>query len=163
MKDNLEMRGLTPADDAALAALIRRSLKARGLDIPGTAYFDEALDRLSGFYGADPLRRAYFVLLRGGELVGGVGLAEYPPMEGCAELQKLYLDDSVQGHGLGYRLIERAEQAALALGYRRIYLETHTRLQAAIHVYERAGYARIDRPPEAVHATMDRFYLKQLR
>ena len=40
---------ITARDDAPLAALIRRLLSAHGLDIPGTAYYDEALDRLSAF------------------------------------------------------------------------------------------------------------------
>ena len=39
----------------------------------------------------------------------------------CCELQKLYLDDSVKGRGLGYLLIEKVEQEARTLGYKRIY------------------------------------------
>ena len=158
----MEFRTLAPEHDAALAALIRRCLKAHGLDIPGTVYFDEGLDRLSEYYSAEPERRAYFVLMDGERLVGGIGLAECPMFEGCAGLQKLYLDEDVRGTGLGYRLIERVEDAARALGYRRMYLETHTNLQAAMHIYERSGYVRIDKPEAVVHATMNRFYLKAL-
>lgn len=156
------LRPLTPADDAALAALIRRSLKAHRLDIPGTVYFDAGLDHLSGFYLADPNRRAYFILDIDGAPVGGIGLAEIDLFENCAELQKLYLDDSVKGRGWGYRLIEAVEEAARARGYRRMYLETHTNLQAAIHIYEKSGYVEIDKPESVVHATMNRFYLKSL-
>ncbi len=158
----MEIQRLSPAHDAALAALIRRNLKAHGLDIPGTVYFDEGLDHLSAFYSADPARRAYFVLMDGGRLVGGIGLAEIGLFEDCAELQKLYLDDAVKGHGLGYRLIERVEDAARSMGYRRVYLETHTNLRAAMHIYEKSGYAQIEKPAAVVHATMNRFYLKEL-
>ena len=158
----MEIHRLTPEHDAALAALIRASLKAHALDIPGTAYFDAMLDHLSEFYSADPVRRAYFILMDDGRLVGGIGLAEIDLFENCAELQKLYLDDSVKGRGLGYRLIEKVEDAARALGYDRMYLETHTNLQAAIHIYEKSGYALIDRPEAVVHSTMNRFYLKEL-
>jgi len=154
---------LTPAYDGDMARLIRRSLKAHGLDIPGTAYFDESLDHLSEYYLAEPGKRAYYVLLDDdGSLAGGVGLAEFPLLDGCAELQKLYLDDRVKGHGLGYRLIERVEAAARSLGYRRVYLETHTNLAAAMHIYAKAGYAEIPKPEAVVHATMNRFYLKAL-
>lgn len=156
------LRNLTPADDAALAALVRKSLKRHGLDIPGTAYFDAHLDHLSGFYLADPVRRAYFILEEDGALVGGIGLAEIDFFERCAELQKLYLDEAVQGRGLGYRLIDAVEAGARARGYRRMYLETHTNLAAAIHIYKKSGYVRIDKPEAAVHATMNRFYLKEL-
>ena len=44
---SLAYRPLTAQDDAAIAALIRGNLKANRLDIPGTAYYDEALDCLS--------------------------------------------------------------------------------------------------------------------
>ena len=79
-----------------------------------------------------------------------------------AELQKLYLDDRVKGRGLGYKLIGRVEDAARARGYGRMYLETHTNLQAAIHIYEKSGYVEIDKPEAVVHATMNRFYIKEL-
>lgn len=160
---SMEVQRLSPAHDAALAALIRRNLKAHALDIPGTVYFDAGLDHLSDFYAAEPMKRAYFVLMDGDRLVGGIGLAEFLPFENCAELQKLYLDDSVKGRGLGYRLIGKVEDAARALGYRQMYLETHTNLQAAIHIYEKSGYVAIDKPEAVVHATMNRFYLKALR
>lgn len=57
--------------DAALASLIRTNLKANGLDIPGTVYFDEGLDHLSTFY-SDP-RRAYFILKEDDKHRMGIG------------------------------------------------------------------------------------------
>jgi len=156
----MEFQPLTAAHDAALAALIRSNLKAHHLDIPGTVYFDAGLDHLSAFY--DQPGPVYYVLLREHEVVGGVGLAPFDGFPGCCELQKLYLDDSVKGRGLGYQLIERIEQAASAFGYRQIYLETHTNLQAAIHIYEKMGYREIQRPESVVHSTMNKFYIKAL-
>ena len=156
-------REITPADDAALAEIVRRSLEEHHLDIPGTAYFDKELDHLSRFYLAMPARRAYFVLLDDGERVGGgAGLAEFPPRAGAAELQKLYLVKAVQGQGLGYALLTLVEEKARALGYRELYLETHTNLPVAIHMYERTGFRRIPPPPSAVHGTMDTFFVKDL-
>jgi len=156
----MEYRTLTAEYDAALAALIRTNLKAHHLDIPGTVYFDDGQDHLSDFYNHEG--RSYFVLLDGEKLVGGIGLAEFEGFPDCCELQKLYLDDSVKGRGLGYQLIEKVEQEAEALGYKSIYLETHTNLQAAIHIYEKAGYKEIERPDCVVHSTMNRFYMKEL-
>ena len=149
---------LTPDRDAELAALIRRSLKARGLDIPGTAYYDEGLDRLSAFYSRPG--RAYYVLLADGKLAGGIGLAEAG--DGRCELQKLYVDDAAQGRGRGTLLIRRIEEKARELGYRQIYLETHSSLRAAIHLYKKTGYREIPRPEGIVHSAMDRFFLKDL-
>ena len=156
----MEYRRLTAEYKAALAALIRANLKAHHLDIPGTVYFDDGLEHLSEYY--DHEGRAYFVLLDGEKLVGGIGLAEFEGFPDCCELQKLYLDDSVKGRGVGYQLIEKAEHEARALNYKSIYLETHTNLQAAIHIYEKAGYKEIDRPDCVVHSTMNLFYRKEL-
>ena len=151
---------IEPHQDAAMAAIVRAALKAHGLDIPGTAYFDEALDHLSVYY--DRPGRAYYVLLADGAVTGGVGLAQFEGLPGCCELQKLYLSPAARGRGLGYRMIRFIEDRARALGYRQIYLETHTNLQAAIHEYERSGYRQIPRPAAVVHTTMDRFYIKEL-
>ena len=154
---------ITEKDDAALARIVRDNLERHGLALPGTAYYDEQLDHLSGYYLADPAKRFYLVLRdRAGQTLGGVGVAELPFFEGCGELQKLYLADEAKGAGLGYALIGRIEEKARALGYKRLYLETHTNLRAAIHVYEKSGYRPIARPAEAVHGTMDRFFIKDL-
>ena len=151
---------LAPEHDAEIAGLIRANLKAHQLDIPGTAYFDENLDHLSSYYAAPS--RAYFVLLDEGKVVGGIGLAEFDGFPRCCELQKLYLDDRVKGHGYGYDLIRLIEARAREMKYTRIYLETHTNLRAAIHIYEKIGFQPIPRPDCIVHSTMNRFYLKEL-
>lgn len=156
----MDFSPIEPHQDAAMAAIVRAALKAHGLDIPGTAYFDEALDHLSVYY--DRPGRAYYVLLEDGAVTGGVGLAQFEGLPGCCELQKLYLSPAAQGRGLGYRMIRFIEDRARALGYRQIYLETHTNLQAAIHEYERSGYRQIPRPAAVIHTTMDRFYIKEL-
>ena len=102
-------REIEEKDDSAVAALIRDNLKKHSLDIPGTVYYDEGLDHLSDFY-AGP-KRSYYVLLDAKErIVGGIGFAGFEPMEDTAELQKLYLDDSVKGAGLGYELIALIEK-----------------------------------------------------
>ncbi len=156
----MEYRKLEPQFDKAVAEMIRQNLKAYHLDIPGTAYYDEGLDHLSEFYARPG--RSYFVLTEQGKLLGGIGLAEFDGYPDCCELQKLYLVEEAKGRGLGYSLIQRIEDQARELGYRRIYLETHTSLQAALHIYQKTGYTEIDRPPFVVHSTMNRFYLKEL-
>lgn len=95
-------RKIEAADDQKIAEIIRANLEKLGLSVPGTAYFDPELDHLSAYYQADPARRAYFVALdEDGQVVGGVGIAEFAGIENCAELQKLYLDDRAKGRGYG--------------------------------------------------------------
>lgn len=154
---------ITAADDNELAEMIRDNLKKHHLDIPGTAYYDENLNHLSLFYLEDEAKRFYYVLKdEEGHVIGGVGLAELTFFDKCGELQKLYLAETAKGAGIGYKLIALIEDKARELGYERIYLETHTNLAAAIHIYEKCGYREIDKPEGVVHATMNRFYIKEL-
>ena len=162
-KRSCTFRPMEKKDDGGIAELIRTNLKAHGLDIPGTVYFDDNLNHLSTFYLADPGKRIYYVLTDPrGKLMGGVGIAEFNGIPDCAELQKLYLCDDAKGKGLSYRMMEKVEGAARERGYKRIYLETHDNLKVAIHLYEKCGYTEIERPASVVHSTMNRFFRKEL-
>ncbi len=158
----MNCREIRKADDAVLAGIIRSNLKAHGLDLPGTVYYDNNLDHLSDFYLGDSAERFYFIALEEDEIIGGVGLAKFEFFDDCAELQKLYLTDRAKGRGIGYTLIRMVEDKARELGYKKMYLETHTNLTAAVHIYEKSGYKEIEKPAEVVHATMNRFYMKEL-
>lgn len=160
---SITIRPITPTDDPHIAGIIRDNLKAHHLDIPGTAYFDPELDCLSSYYGALPEKRRYFIALwEDGAVAGGVGIAEFPGFARCAEIQKLYLTDEAKGKGYGKRLMGVAEAFALAAGYRSLYLETHTNLEAAIGLYERLGFRQIEKPEAVLHSTMNRFYRKEI-
>ena len=160
---NFRIRPITPADDAAMAAIVRASLREHGLDLPGTAYFDPELDHLSTFYDADT-RRAYFVAVDDeGTVVGGCGVAEVGGSSDTAEMQKIYVAPEARGHGLAHRLIAEAERFAHRAGYRRLYLETHHNLQAAVRLYRALGWQTLDGPlPGSIHSTMDIFMSKGL-
>lgn len=159
----LNYRSLTAADDAALASIIRTSLEQMHLNLPGTAYFDPELDHLSAYYAQKPKKRTYFVALDdAGQVVGGVGVAEFAPIPNCAEIQKLYLNDAVRGKGYSKELMRLAETWAKGAGYQQLYLETHSNLQIAIKLYEKLGFTQIERPKEVLHSTMDHFYIKHL-
>ncbi|RKM60264.1 GNAT family N-acetyltransferase [Butyrivibrio sp. XB500-5] len=157
----MNYREIEKKDNKKIAALIRTSLKSFGLDIPGTAYYDEGLDHFSELYGTDDSK--YFVILdEFDNVIGGVGFSKFSPMKDTAELQKLYLDDCAKGKGLGYEMMKLAEDKMREAGYKFSYLETHSNLQAAVHLYEKCGYTEIERPEEVGHSTMDRFFMKKL-
>lgn len=154
-------REITPADDAVLAQIIRENLKERQLDIPGTVYFDSNLDHLSDFYLTAP-KSHYTILTEDDIVIGGVGMAVFEGIPDTAELQKLYLINRVKGRGLGRELILHIENKAREIGFKNMYLETHTNLDIAIMLYEKMGYEQIERPDCVVHSTMNRFFLKKL-
>lgn len=165
IKNKVALRPIKSEDDPYLGEIARYNLEKYGLDIPGTAYFDPELDHLSVYYGEKPEERFYLVAELSGEVLGGVGFAEFPLIEGCAELQKLYLKDSVKGVGLGKLLMKEIEAKAKDFGYCRIYLETHSSLETALHMYEKTGYrdrSKVDAPSTSAHNAMDRFLIKEL-
>ncbi|MBQ3573951.1 MAG: GNAT family N-acetyltransferase [Clostridia bacterium] len=160
--NDYKIRKILPKDNSALAEIIRYNLKNHGLDIPGTVYFDAELDRLSEVYSGSE-KRGYFVLADSDDnVIGGIGFAEFLPIENCAELQKLYLADSVKGIGLGYKLISFVEEKMAEAGFKSSYLETHENLKAALHIYEKSGYSQIERPKDVMHGAMTHFYFKEL-
>ena len=152
----MDYRKIEASDDKRIAEIIRANSEKLGLDIPGTAYFDPELDHLSAYYNSNPSKRAYFVA------IGAVGIAEFNGIENCAELQKLYLDDSAKGNGYGKELTRIAEDWARSSGYKSLYLETHTNLSAALRLYEKMGFRQIEKPCSTPHGTMNCFYLKKL-
>lgn len=154
---------ITEREDAAMASLVRWNLEQFGLDIPGTAYFDPELAHLSRYYAQNPEKRAYFVALsEDGTVLGGAGLAEFEAIASCAELQKLYLAENAKRAGLGTMLVQLVSQTAKKMGYQKLYLETHTNLNAACCLYEKLGFVRIQPPAPVQHGTMNCFYWKDL-
>ena len=159
----LNYRKIEPADNAKIAKIIRSNLEKLHLNIPGTAYFDPELDHLSDYYNSKPDKRTYFIALdENDQMIGGVGIAEFEGIEACAELQKLYLDDSAKGKGYGKDLMQLAENWAKSARYKNLYLETHTNLTVALKLYEKMGFQRVEKPCSTQHNTMNRFYLKEL-
>ncbi len=165
MKDidmGYKIREMTPEDNLAVKTLIRDNLKKHGLDIPGTVYFDPGIDNLYEVYSGSEKQGYYVLADEENRVIGGIGFAEFAPFENCAELQKLYLADAVKGFGLGYRLIRFIEEKMMEAGYKASYLETHLNLKAAIHIYEKSGYEKIERPKDVAHGAMTHFYYKKL-
>ncbi len=159
----MNYRKITAADDAALAKIIRTNLERLHLNVPGTAYFDPELDHMSQYYAQDTQKRAYFIALGDQEeVIGGVGVAEFPGLPACAEIQKLYLDDSAKGKGYSKKLMTVAEEWAREASYKQLYLETHSNLTVAMKLYEKLGFQEIEKPETVLHSTMDHFYIKQL-
>ena len=134
------IRKILPKDNATMAVLVRSNLKAHGLAIPGTVYFDPCVEDLCAAYSQND-NQNYFVLVDAEDtVVGGIGFESTPVFPHCAELQKLYLADAVKGKGFGYALVAFVEEQMKKAGFTASYLETHHNLEVAIHLYEKCGY-----------------------
>lgn len=142
---HIEIRNIEEKDNAALASIIRQTLKEFKADKPGTVYYDESTDHLSDLFLAKNC--AYYVALLDGDLVGGAGI--YPTEglpEDTLELVKMYLLPEARGHGLGKKLILKCVETAAGSGYKKIYLETMAELEKAVQTYVRLGFDKLDAP-----------------
>lgn len=72
------------------------------------------------------------------EIVGTCALMQVKPGE--YELTKMGVDPSVQGMGIGRKLIEAAIAEFQRLGGRELFLETNSKLKTAIRLYESSGF-----------------------
>jgi putative acetyltransferase len=156
------LRPIGAADDAAVAAIIRTVMPEFGATGDGFAINDPEVDWMSRAY-ARP-RCAYFVIERGGTVMGGGGVA---PLEGgdasVCELRKMYFLPALRGSGAGRVLMQRCLDAARGFGFERCYLETLAGMSAARRLYERSGFAPIDTPMGATgHGGCNTFYLRHL-
>jgi len=139
------IRTIEPGDNAALATIVRNTLKEFGANHPGTVYYDPSTDALFELFQTPG--SIYYVALINNTLVGGAGIypSEGLPADTC-ELVKMYLLPAARGKGLGSRLIEKALAFAREAGYQKVYLETMPELSKAISVYEKAGFAYLPGP-----------------
>jgi len=139
------IRTIEPGDNAALAIIVRNTLKEFGANHPGTVYYDPSTDALFELFQTPG--SIYYVALINNTLVGGAGIypSEGLPADTC-ELVKMYLLPAARGKGLGSRLIEKALAFAREAGYQKVYLETMPELSKAISVYEKAGFAYLPGP-----------------
>jgi putative acetyltransferase len=159
---NWTIRPITAADDAAVADIIRTVMPEFGAVGSGFAINDPEVDWMSRAY-AEP-RCAYFVVEQHGAIVGGAGVA---PLSGgdadTCELRKMYFLPQARGQGAGAAMMQRCLQAARGFGFRRCYLETLGGMDAAMKLYERSGFQRIQAPlGDTGHGSCNTFYLRAL-
>jgi putative acetyltransferase len=162
MSDAFSIRPIRPADDDAVARIIRAVMPEFGADGPGFAIHDPEVDTMSAAYGK--ARHAYFVVERHGEVLGGAGIA---PLEGAdedmCELRKMYFMPALRGLGAGMALMDACLAAARQMGFGRCYIETLTGMDAAQALYRKAGFTQIEAPLGTTgHFACDRYFLRAL-
>jgi GNAT superfamily N-acetyltransferase len=139
-----DIRVVDPLCADALALLEAAALEARALYpdlIPADAPMPTNAPHAPGC--------VYLVAYDGARPVGMGALRPLPvasveaPAPDTAEVRRMFVDAGYRRRGVGQHVLAALEQHAVALGYRRLVLETGYRQTPAIGLYERSGYRRI--------------------
>jgi putative acetyltransferase len=145
------IREIQQKDNVSIATVIRAIFNE--LDAPkvGTAYADPILDTLYEVYQAP--RSVYYVVEKGGKVVGGCGVAPLEIMKPVqndnikvCELQKMYFAPEIRGTGYAEKIMEKCLEFAKTKGFEICYLETLPIMTTAQKLYKRVGFKNIDGP-----------------
>lgn len=90
-----------------------------------------------------PPRGAFFLALQGELPIGCVALKGLGDQQG--EVKRMWISPEARGLGLAAQLMDVLEARALALGMRRLVLDTNSHLGAALAFYRRQGWQEIER------------------
>lgn len=160
--DGVYIRTIKPGDNPVLATIIRNTLAEFKANKPGTVFFDDRTDHL--FEEFKITGSVYYVAEFDDTVIGGGGI--YPTENlpaGTCELVKLYLSPTGRGKGIGKILLEKCIDAAMELGYKKIYLETMPELIIAIPLYEKYGFTYLPAAQgNSGHTGCDVWMIKEL-
>jgi ribosomal protein S18 acetylase RimI-like enzyme/aminoglycoside phosphotransferase (APT) family kinase protein len=144
------IRVAVPDDVAALSALAKRTWSdAFG---GGMSVQDEAAELEEGrseTYFADALvKKTILVAEEDGALLGyvqfgDVGIPEVQLRPGDRGLHRLYVETTLQGRGIGRKLLETALQHPRLAEARRIFLQVWDKNERAVRLYESLGFKRV--------------------
>lgn len=162
----LTIRRIGPADNAAMADVIRTVMTEFGACGEGYSINDAEVDHMYEAYSGP--RAGYFVVVTDGDrVVGGGGVASLEGGDdgddGVCELKKMYFLPEARGTGVGRAMLQRCLDLARELGFRQCYLETLGSMRQAQRLYELNGFRRIDAPMgDTGHHRCDVWYVLDL-
>ena len=141
----MNIRELKKTDNSELAALLRKILIEMGVPKKGTAFEDPEIDSLYETYNT--ARSKYFIVEEDNIIKGGAGISQLKneAFEIC-ELQKMYVDPSMRGKGIGSIMIEKCLQFAKENKFKLCYIETMPNMLDAQKLYLKYGFEYINSP-----------------
>ncbi|PSW42315.1 bifunctional helix-turn-helix transcriptional regulator/GNAT family N-acetyltransferase [Photobacterium leiognathi] len=143
------IRAITPLDNAAVAALIRRVSAEYGLTPDkGFSVADPHLDDLCQHY--QTANSCYWVIEKNNRILGCGGIAPLAGDTQWSELQKVFFLPELRGKGLARTLTVKALKFARENGFKGCYLETTEVLKEAVKLYQSLGFVDI---PTALGST----------
>ena len=143
----------SPGQLLSVKALLKEYWNSLGFD-RGTFSFGEELDGLPGAYVRPHGRLAMATV--SGEAVGCIALRQFD-VHSC-EMKRLFVRPSARGRGIAQNLLEWLVSEARSEGYSVMLADTLPRMGAALQLYERFGFKRIE--PYSAAPTPGAIYLQ---
>ena len=113
----------------------------------------------------DPAHDGFWTAMRDGRVEGSIAIDAAKAASAGAHLRWFILSDALRGTGLGKRLMREALDLCRARGYANVYLWTFQGLEAARHLYEKAGFRLVEQfeGEQWGRRVMEQRYLLDLR
>ncbi|MEM5517670.1 GNAT family N-acetyltransferase [Henriciella sp. AS95] len=151
---DLVVRDATPDDLQAIAALSRKTFCDKFAHLYRREDLDAFLEESHSEAFYRPRLGRADLLIRVAEsadgdlgaylLCGPLSLPAKDPAPGAVELKRLYVDEPLQGQGLGTRFAEEAFVWAKAQGAPQMFLSVFSENHGAQRLYHRMGFEKVD-------------------
>lgn len=140
------IRSIQQKDNAQIAQLIRKVSQEFGLaSDSGFAVSDPILDDLYQVY-SQKYAQYWVVVNEDDQVLGGGGISPLQGDPNVLEIQKMYFDISIRGHGFAKKILETAFDFARLHQFQSCYLETTSSLWQAVKLYEKLGFEHLKAP-----------------
>jgi DNA-binding MarR family transcriptional regulator/GNAT superfamily N-acetyltransferase len=137
---SVTLRGLRPGD---LGLVTARQAVVYADEYGWDQSYEVLVSRILADFSEhfDASREAAWIAELDDRMVGSIFLMAGGERE-VGKLRLLYVEPNARGLGIGKMLVAACIERARAVGYRRLELWTNSVLDAARHIYERAGFQR---------------------
>lgn len=145
MSNKIEIREIQAQDNEAIAQIIKSVLTEFKDNLEGTAFYDKETNAMFDAYAEE--NTVYYIALLQNEIIAGCGIK--PLKDGdsnICELQKMYMKPEARGLKIGKALILKSLQFAKKSDYKSCYLETFPNMEAAINLYAKNGFIKLQQP-----------------
>jgi N-acetylglutamate synthase-like GNAT family acetyltransferase len=148
MSSRVRIREASPADADAIASLLKVAfLEFEPLYTPaGFRATTPTAEEIQPRFAEGPI----WIAEQDGNIVGTISVV--PKSEGLY-IRSMAVHPEARGKGVAGLLLETAEKAADGFACARLFLSTTPFLDAAIHLYEQAGFRRTDDEPHDLFGT----------
>ncbi|MHC4124676.1 MAG: GNAT family N-acetyltransferase [Planctomycetota bacterium] len=139
------IRDYKPDDNDRILFILKTALIEYGLAVDTQTTDSDILDVQKNYFNSNG---SFRILEDSSEIIGMYGL--YPIDPSTCELRKMYLLPALKGRGYGKLLMDDALIIAEKLSYKKMVLETNSRLIEAIGLYKKYGFKQYN-PPHLSH------------